>query len=153
MNRRPAAATVPGVPAAEDAAADETEKGKPTVNDREAFPTPRKGSGFPHAGWAQQSDKVGLARTAVRRVSGHELRATAHKPRRGYQLTGGFGAGLQHSYSQKKTRNEAAISFSINKTVRRLRNESGISKITQVVNPKAWKWLLKTKELDCLPSE
>ncbi len=28
-------------------------------------------SGFPHAGWAQRSDKVGLVGTAVRRVSGH----------------------------------------------------------------------------------
>ncbi len=37
----------------------------------------------------------------------------------------------------KKTRNEAGISFSINKTVRRLRNEAGICKITQVVNPKS----------------
>ncbi len=36
----------------------------------------------------------------------------------------------------KKTRNEAGMSFSINKTVRCLRNEAGICKITQVVNPK-----------------
>ena len=63
------------------------------------------------------------------------LWATAHKPRRGYQpVVSAPRCGT--ATRNKKMRNEAGMSFSINKTVRRLRNEAGICKITQVVNLK-----------------
>ena len=76
---------MPGVPAAEDAAADETGKGKPTVHNREALPTPRRGSGFTYAGLGQRSEKVGLAGTAGRRVSGCAAPAHCADTARVYQ--------------------------------------------------------------------
>ena len=60
-------------------------------------------------------------------------------------FTGGFGAGVQRTYAPQKKRNEAGMSFSINKTVRRWRNEAGICKITQVVNPKNSEMTIENK--------